>query len=44
MRDRLAHRYFDSSHAIVAATVVNDLDDLRAAAARLCQRVKDDTV
>jgi uncharacterized protein with HEPN domain len=25
MRDRLAHRYFDTSHAIVAATVTNDL-------------------
>ena len=43
MRDRLAHRYFDTSHAILAATVANDLDDLRAAAARLCERAKDDT-
>ena len=29
IRDRLAHRYFDTSHAILAATVANDLDDLR---------------
>jgi len=37
------HRYFDTSHAILAATVTNDLDALRAAAARLCERAKDDT-
>ena len=43
MRDRLAHRYFDTSHAVLAATVANDLDDLQAAASRLCQRAKDDT-
>lgn len=35
MRDHLAHRYFDSDHAIVAATVDQDLPPLRAAAARL---------
>ncbi len=33
MRDRLAHRYFDTSHAIVAATVTNDLPLLEAASA-----------
>ncbi len=35
MRDILAHRYFDTEHAIVQATVDNDLDDLSAAVARL---------
>jgi uncharacterized protein with HEPN domain len=31
MRDHLAHRYFDTTHAVVQATVDNDLDELRAA-------------
>ncbi|MGQ0847057.1 MAG: HepT-like ribonuclease domain-containing protein [Sporichthyaceae bacterium] len=31
MRDRLAHRYFDTSHAIVGQTVQDDLPALRAA-------------
>lgn len=35
MRDHLAHRYFDTSHAIVQATVDNELDELEAAIARL---------
>ncbi|MEO7069546.1 MAG: HepT-like ribonuclease domain-containing protein, partial [Nostocoides sp.] len=35
MRDRLAHRYFDTMHAIVAATVANDLPELEAAVRRL---------
>jgi len=35
MRDRLAHRYFDTSHAILAATVRNDLPELREAVQRL---------
>ena len=34
MRDRLAHRYFDTSHVILVATVRNDLA-LRAAVKRL---------
>ena len=38
MRDRLAHRYFDTSHAILAATVEHDLPQLQAAAQRLLQR------
>jgi uncharacterized protein with HEPN domain len=38
MRDRLAHRYFDTSHAIVAHTVTNDLPELAAAVARLQDR------
>ena len=39
MRDRLAHRYFDTSHAIVAATVDNDLPLLEAAVSRLVERL-----
>jgi uncharacterized protein with HEPN domain len=35
MRDHLAHRYFDTNHAIVQATVDNDLDELDAAVTRL---------
>lgn len=35
MRDHLAHRYFDTSHAIVTATVQHDLPPLAAAVARL---------
>lgn len=35
MRDRLAHRYFDTSHAIVSATVSQDLPELEAAVDRL---------
>ena len=31
MRDRLAHRYFDTSHAIVAATVEHDVPELERA-------------
>lgn len=41
MRDRLAHRYFDASHAIVAATVNEDLPELEAAVRRLLQTVAD---
>ncbi len=39
MRDRLAHRYFDTSHAILAATVSDDLPELEAAVVRLLQTV-----
>lgn len=38
MRDRLAHRYFDTSHAIVAGTVANDLPELEQAVGRLRDR------
>lgn len=41
MRDRLAHRYFDTSHAILAATVDEDLPELEAATRRLLRRAKD---
>lgn len=43
MRDRLAHRYFDTSHAILAATVSEDLPELDTAVRRLLQTVGDDT-
>jgi uncharacterized protein with HEPN domain len=42
MRDRLAHRYFDTSHAIVAATVEHDLPELESATRSLLDRVQDD--
>lgn len=42
MRDQLAHRYFDTSHAIVTATVGSDLDELEAAVARLISRLHSD--
>jgi len=35
MRDRLAHRYFDTSHAIVQATIDNDVPELDLAVRRL---------
>lgn len=35
MRDHLAHRYFDTDHALVAATVDHDLPQLVAAVRRL---------
>ena len=41
MRDRLAHRYFDTSHAMVSATVAEDLPQVEAAVHRLLQRAND---
>ncbi len=41
MRDRLAHRYFDTSHAIVAATTEGDLPELESATRRLLQRINE---
>jgi uncharacterized protein with HEPN domain len=38
MRDHLAHRYFDTSHAVVQATVDHDLPELEEAIARLVAR------
>ncbi|HZD37342.1 MAG TPA: HepT-like ribonuclease domain-containing protein [Actinomycetes bacterium] len=35
MRDRLAHRHFDTSHAILSATVEQDLPELERAARAL---------
>jgi len=39
MRDHLAHRYFDTTHAIIQATVDNDLDELASAVERLIASV-----
>ena len=39
MRDHLAHRYIDTTHAIVQATVDNDLEVLGEAVTRLKQQV-----
>jgi uncharacterized protein with HEPN domain len=41
MRDRLAHRYFDTSHAILAASVEHDLPELERAARLLLGHVSD---
>ena len=41
MRDHLAHRYFDTTHAIVAATVTQDLPELRRAVERLLEGLGD---
>lgn len=41
MRDHLAHRYFDTSHAILQATVDHDLPDLEQAIRRLSKRLDD---
>ncbi len=38
MRDHLAHRYFDTDHEIVTATVEHDLPPLIAAVERLKAR------
>lgn len=37
MRDQLAHRYFDTSHAIVASTVSQDLPELLIAVRALLE-------
>jgi len=39
----LAHRYFDTSHAILAARVSDDLPEFDIAVRHLLQRVEDDT-
>ncbi|MDQ3645713.1 MAG: DUF86 domain-containing protein [Actinomycetota bacterium] len=41
MRDQLAHRYFDTAHSIVRATVTEDLPPLVAAVDRLITRLRD---
>ena len=43
MRDRLAHRYFDISHVILAATVSEELPELGTSVRHLLQRLDDDT-
>lgn len=42
MRDRLSHRYFDTSRAILQATVDRDLAELESAIGRLVRHVADD--
>lgn len=42
MRDRLAHRYFDTAHGIVQSTVEEDLPLLVAAAERLLAQLEAD--
>jgi uncharacterized protein with HEPN domain len=42
MRDYLAHRYFDTAHSIVSATVTGDLPPLVAAVRRLLELLAPD--
>jgi uncharacterized protein with HEPN domain len=42
MRDRLTHRYFDTSHAILQATVDHDLPELEQVVRRLIELTTDD--
>jgi uncharacterized protein with HEPN domain len=42
MRDHLAHRYFDTAHSIVRATVEEDLPPLVAATERLLAQLGSD--
>lgn len=42
MRDRLAHRYFDTLHSIVKGTVENDLGPLEQAVLRLREEAGSD--
>lgn len=39
MRDQLAHRYFDTSHAVLTHTVREDLPVLRGAVTRMTTRL-----
>jgi uncharacterized protein with HEPN domain len=42
MRDHLAHRYFDTAHAILQATVDDDLPELERAIQALTESTPDD--
>ena len=42
MRDQLAHRYFDTDHAIVQDVVDNEMGPLLAAVQSLAERLADD--
>ncbi len=42
MHDHLAHRYFDTAHAIVQATVNEDLPDLERAVRALAEALPDE--
>jgi uncharacterized protein with HEPN domain len=43
MRDHLAHRYFDTAHAILQATVDDDLPELERAIHALAQSLPEDS-
>lgn len=43
MRDHLAHRYFDTAHSILQATVTDDLPELERALQSLSALVNGDT-
>jgi uncharacterized protein with HEPN domain len=43
MRDHLAHRYFDTAHAILQATVDEDLPELERAVQAMIAALPDDT-
>ena len=42
MRDHLVHRYFDTAHAILQATVEEDLPDLERAIQALARSLQDE--
>lgn len=42
MRDHLAHRYFDTAHAILQATVDHDLPELESAIQTMAASLTDD--
>ena len=42
MRDYLAHRYFDTAHAILQATIDDDLPELKRAVQSMAQSLPDD--
>jgi len=42
MRDHLAHRYFDTAHAILQATVDDDLPELERAITSLAESLHDE--
>jgi len=42
MRDHLAHRYFDTAHAILQATIDDDLPELESAVRSLVSLVDDE--
>lgn len=41
MRDVVVHRYFDTAHAVMQATIEDDLPPLRSAVERLLSRLED---
>jgi len=43
MRDHLAHRYFDTAHAILQATVDDDLPELERAVSAMIRALADES-